>query len=58
MKLEVSYQEVIIDLFEESLDSEIYHPVILSAALAAALLGVVGRPARSIAVGVLIKERL
>jgi hypothetical protein len=58
MELEGPKQEVVIDRIEEPLDIEIHHPVILPAALAAALHGLMGRLSRSVAVGILIEDRL
>ena len=47
-----------IDRVEKPLDIEIHYPVILPAPLTAALHGLVGRLSRSVAIGVLIKDRL
>jgi hypothetical protein len=58
MNLQGSHQQSVIDRIEKTLDVEIHNPVILPAALAAALHGLVGRLARSVAIGVLIKDRL
>ena len=54
MELDGPHQEVMIDRVEKPLDIEIHNPVILPAALEAAIHGLVCRAARSVGVGVSI----